>query len=211
MSAVPPLKKRIQTAEFTFREIAPKVGISQALKASGYLMLGSTWKSMYPWAPAREALDAGDTQKAIQLASGLLAQPGSDWNSGNLIHEANQILGRAALREGRTADAIGYLHAAAETHGSPQLDSFGPRMILAQELLAQGEREAVIAYLDRVARFWATFSEESAAAFAARDPELPAKARRVMERNREQIETWKTEIRAGKEPRLNRVDWPEEN
>ncbi len=44
--------------------------------------------------------------------------------------------------------------ASAETPGSPQLNSFGPSMRLAKELLAVGEKDAVIEFLDRCRSFW---------------------------------------------------------
>jgi hypothetical protein len=41
------------------------------------------------------------------------------------------------------------------TPGSPQLNSFGPDMTLAKELLELGEQEAVMAYLKACSIFWA--------------------------------------------------------
>ena len=38
--------------------------------------------------------------------------------------------------------------------GSPHLNSFGPNMLLAKELLEKGEREAVIEYFELCAKFW---------------------------------------------------------
>lgn len=35
-----------------------------------------------------------------------------------------------------------------------QLNSFGPNMLLAKELLLAGERDAVLAYIDACGRFW---------------------------------------------------------
>jgi hypothetical protein len=49
---------------------------------------------------------------------------------GNVIHNANQILGRCALREGKLIDAPEYLLKADTTPGSPQLNSSGPQMHL---------------------------------------------------------------------------------
>ncbi len=42
----------------------------------------------------------------------------------------------------------------ARTDGSPVLRSFGPRMILAKELLVQGETEVVLRYLKLCSVFW---------------------------------------------------------
>ena len=43
---------------------------------------------------------------------------------------------------------------AGNTKGSPQLNSFGPNMLLAKELLEIGEMEIVIAYMELCKQFW---------------------------------------------------------
>ena len=43
---------------------------------------------------------------------------------------------------------------AGRTPGSPQLNSFGPNMLLAKELLEKGEREKVLVYFALCAKFW---------------------------------------------------------
>jgi len=43
---------------------------------------------------------------------------------------------------------------AAKTPGSPVLDSFGPSMTLANELLKKGERDVVIEYFHLCSKFW---------------------------------------------------------
>jgi hypothetical protein len=77
-----------------------------------------------------------------------------DFDTGNRIHNGNLLLGRSALRAGRREEARAYLLAAGRTPGSPQLDSFGPSMALAKEMLETGEGETVIQYLDLCHRFW---------------------------------------------------------
>ena len=47
-----------------------------------------------------------------------------------------------------------HLLAAGNTSGSPQLNSFGPNMTLAKELLEQGERDVVLEYFRLCAKFW---------------------------------------------------------
>jgi hypothetical protein len=106
-------------------------------------------------APA--ALDAGDGQKAKYLANELLKVAPNwtkDWNYGNAIHAANVVLGRIALIDGDKELARGYMLAAGETPGSPQLDSFGPDMLFAKEMLESGERDIVLKYFDLCAMFW---------------------------------------------------------
>lgn len=77
-----------------------------------------------------------------------------DWNFGNSVHYGNITLGRIALKNGDTAEASRRLLAAGATPGSPQLNSFGPKWTLAQELLAKGESGPVLEYIDECRRFW---------------------------------------------------------
>jgi hypothetical protein len=106
---------------------------------------------------ASSAFEAGETAKAQQYASELLQSAEKfkgNWNYGNAVHKGNIILGRIALREGDIVTAKERLLAAGETPGSPQLDSFGPNMTLAKELLEKGERDSVLTYLQSCAKFW---------------------------------------------------------
>jgi hypothetical protein len=77
-----------------------------------------------------------------------------DWNYGNAIHDANSVLGLLALHEGNTAQALLYLKAAGESPGSPQLNTFGPSLMLANELAEAGEYEAVASYISVIGKFW---------------------------------------------------------
>ena len=77
-----------------------------------------------------------------------------DWNYGNAIHDGNMVLGRLALVHGDKEEAKRRLLEAGKTPGSPQLNSFGPNMSLARELLVAGEREVVIEYFRRCLGFW---------------------------------------------------------
>jgi tetratricopeptide (TPR) repeat protein len=103
------------------------------------------------------AFDAGDLSKAGVYAQRLLDEARgyrANWNYGNAIHKGNLVLGRIAVHEGRIADAVTFLRASGETPGSPQLNSFGPNMSLARDLLQQGETEAVLAYFELCRVFW---------------------------------------------------------
>ena len=75
------------------------------------------------------------------------------------------------------------------TTGSPQLDSFGPEMQLAQELSEKGEKETVLEYLDLVARFWANPNERT-----------EANSERIARDHLNQLEAWKRQVRAGNVP-----------
>ena len=112
---------------------------------------------------AKEAFEAGETAKAAQYASELLESAPrnkGNWAYGNAIFTGNSVLGRIALQRGDVSAAKQYLLATGETPGSPQLDTFGPDMTLAQELLDKGEREAVINFLQSCGKFWMMGKEE---------------------------------------------------
>jgi len=74
--------------------------------------------------------------------------------NGNAIHDSNIILGKVCLREGNVEAAKEHLLKAAHTPGSPQLNSFGPNMALANELLSLGEQEVIIEYFKLCGKFW---------------------------------------------------------
>jgi len=96
---------------------------------------------------SKAAVKAGMIAKAESYATELLSmtrQHRRDWNSGNAIHDSNMVLGLVALRKGDREQAKQYLLEAGKTPGSPQLNSFGPNVTLAMELLRSGEREAVL-------------------------------------------------------------------
>jgi hypothetical protein len=46
------------------------------------------------------------------------------------------------------------LLAAGNSPGSPQLNSFGPNMSLAKDLLENGDRETVLQYFEFCRKFW---------------------------------------------------------
>jgi hypothetical protein len=76
------------------------------------------------------------------------------WNYGNAIHKVHIVLGRVALHKGDIAAAKDHLLKAGDTPGSPQLNSFGPNISLAKELLTKGERDVVLAYFEKCRKFW---------------------------------------------------------
>jgi len=105
---------------------------------------------------AKSTVDAGDLKKARTYATELLTLAGriNDWNTGNAVHQGNLVLGRVAVQENNIELACAHLLKAGATKGSPQLDSFGPNMFLAKELLEHGQRASVLAYFDLCAIFW---------------------------------------------------------
>ena len=126
---------------------------------------------------AQMAFAAGDMTKARtyaeQFISAAAASPGG-WNTGNLTHQGNLVLGRIAVREGRITDALMFLERSGQTTGSPQMNSFGPNMSLAKDLLEARETAAVLAYFERCRAFWKMGGS--------------------------QLDTWAAEVRNGKIP-----------
>ena len=74
--------------------------------------------------------------------------------NGDVVHDANLVLGRIAADEGRLEDAKRHLMAAGQTGGSPVLGSFGPNMGLAKDLLERGEQATVLKYFELCGKFW---------------------------------------------------------
>lgn len=106
---------------------------------------------------AERLVERGLLDPADRFARELLSLAQSfrdDWNYGNAVHKGHLILGRVALSRGDIATARSELLLAGDTPGSPQLDSFGPNMRLAKELLEAGERAVVLEYFERCRRFW---------------------------------------------------------
>lgn len=100
---------------------------------------------------------ANDLNTAHKLATEYLELANAyrcNWNYGNAIHDANSYLGLMSLRNGNIDAAVGFLRDAGKSPGSPQLDSFGPDFELANQLLQQGQTEAVKSYLKDVQKFW---------------------------------------------------------
>jgi hypothetical protein len=137
---------------------------------------------------AERALDGGDVKDADLLASELLElaeRYRGDWNYGNAFHHGHHIRGLCALRSGRQSEAEEHLRVAGRCPGSPQLNSFGPNMRLAAELLEAGAREAVLQYLEDCKAFWQVEVK-------GRDGKVYSGAARLDE--------WAAEIRDGKPP-----------
>ncbi len=93
---------------------------------------------------------------------------------GVAVHDGNVVMGRIALREKHVDLAKKHLLAAGKSPGSPTLDSFGPNMELANDLIEAGERDTVIAYFHECESFW--------------DPRFS------------QLKDWAAEVKAGKTP-----------
>jgi len=153
------------------------------------------------WQEAVDAINAKDYPAATRYAYQMLrtTTDRKAWYYGNVVHEGNQMMGLAALGEGRVYDADYYLLAAGRTPGC----AFGPNMVLAQQLLNTGHPEVVIQYLNLIAHSWAHTCPKC---LRKLDKEHPGRAAQIIQldkENQKQIDLWTKEIRAGGKPTLN--------
>lgn len=128
-----------------------------------------------------EAFKGNDFEKVQELATEnleLAAVYRCNWNFGNAVHDTNRVLGLVSLKNGDTDAAVGYLLKAGQSPGSPQLETFGPDLDLANELLQLGKSDAVMSYLKDIKSFW--------------------------EMDNGKIDTWLAEIEKGEKPQLDR-------
>ncbi|HEV2207286.1 MAG TPA: TPM domain-containing protein [Verrucomicrobiae bacterium] len=106
---------------------------------------------------AKKSFEEGKSEVARKDAEELLTlapKYKGDWNYGNAVQDGNIVLGRIALKEGRLDEARTRLIAAGRSPGSPQMDTFGPNMSLAKDLLQKGELQVVVQYFGLCSNFW---------------------------------------------------------
>ncbi|MDA7511124.1 RNA polymerase subunit sigma-24 [Verrucomicrobia bacterium] len=103
---------------------------------------------------AKSAFIANELDLASEYSKELIKGGGAGWNSGNRIHYGNIFLGRVALLRDDIDSAKAHLISAGKTTGSPQLNSFGPDMTLARELLKVDENGVVLEYFELCRKFW---------------------------------------------------------
>jgi hypothetical protein len=103
---------------------------------------------------AYQSKDHGKAQELAQEYLQLAAIYRCNWNYGNAIHNTNQVLGLISLENGDIDAATQFLLLAGKSTGSPQLNTFGPQLILANELLKRGRVDVVKAYLQDIKSFW---------------------------------------------------------
>ena len=142
---------RIRAARFARRTLELGVYAVGAVVGSPYARLLGLRSA------AERALANGDTKDAEFLAKGLLELAGryrDDWYYGNALHNGHEILGLVHMKRGDPVAAERELLKAGQTPGSPQLNSFGPNLTLAHDLLLEGRREAVLEYLELCRGFW---------------------------------------------------------
>ena len=154
-----------------FLFVLGSTAVSQTTKYDAYLRLTTQVGAISA---------AGKYDESTELARSLLKDSLSyrtDWNYGNAVHVGHLALGRAALASGDLQEAEKQLILSVDAKtlpygmtmapavygsatprpiwkASPSMDSFGPDMLLAKELLLQGRKDAVIKYLDLCSAFW---------------------------------------------------------
>ncbi len=103
---------------------------------------------------ARISLEVGDLDKAKTYSTRLIdtANEQYPWNKASAIHYGNVFLGRVALKNGDIDKAKEHLLKAGNAPGF--IPDLGPDLLLAKELLAKGETEAVLQYLTLCETFW---------------------------------------------------------
>jgi len=138
---------------------------------------------------------ARDRERAVAALRSI--EPGRD--AENVAHDANSVLGLVALQQGRTEEAKDYLLKAGARPGSPQVDNFGPPMLLARRLTEKGEIRAVLTYLDLVSRSWerAELSPEWKKGLTA--DEIAGRLE-LYARNSQKLAEWKKQVRRGLVP-----------
>jgi hypothetical protein len=127
---------------------------------------------------AYKANDFGKVKELAKENLGLAVVYRCNWNYGNAIHDTNRVLGLVSLNRGDIDAAADYLVKAGKSTGSPTLNTFGPELDLANELLQRGKVDAVTSYLKDIKSFW--------------------------EMNNGRVDTWLAEIEKGGKPQLDR-------
>lgn len=107
---------------------------------------------------ARKSSNPDDARELAEKLERLAPNYKGNSSYGSAIQDSNQVLGRIALSEGNLAEATKRLLASADSEGSPTMNSFGPNMTLAKELLQKGEKD-VVEYFDLCRVFWKRHAE----------------------------------------------------
>jgi len=95
-----------------------------------------------------------EAQKYAKELEALASNMKDHLSYGDAVQDYNIILGRIAVVQGDLDSAKGYLIGAGYSPGSPAMNTLGPNMSLAKDLLDKGERSIVLDYLDLCRNFW---------------------------------------------------------
>ncbi len=102
-------------------------------------------------------IESGNYDLAQKHASNTLAlaeKYSNNWNYGNAVHDSYMVLGIVALSHGLVDEAILHLMMSSEVPTSPQLQVYGPNMMLVDALLDYGIKDEVIDHLESVKKLW---------------------------------------------------------
>lgn len=106
---------------------------------------------------AKDSIDLGKTGEALRYAEelqSLLPNLTDNWIYGTATQDANVVLGRLALLEGRIDEATQRLTKSVQYPDVAIMPTFGPNMSLAKDLLESGETDAVLSYFELCRKFW---------------------------------------------------------
>lgn len=95
-----------------------------------------------------------EARKFIYHQLDLVKEFQDHWNHSNILHQSHTFLGLIALEEDKIEEAKAQLIKSAEIKGSPQINSFGPNMLLAKMLLELEQTQVVLQYLEKCEKFW---------------------------------------------------------
>ncbi len=144
---------------FRFVETPLGIWVGNALFRIVWPIAARREKWFIIFAPGRavDLFRRGKRKRAYKLAERMLelaSRHMDGMSDTNAIHRGNIILGYRALDNDDVDDAERHLLAACEISGSPQLESYGPSLGLADELLKRGRHKAVLKYLKSCGRWW---------------------------------------------------------
>jgi hypothetical protein len=102
------------------------------------------------------ALAVEDDAQAKELCRAMLKSntDSDNWNYGNVIHDANMALAEIDFRRNDFDAAAAELRAAGNGPGSPVLSSFGPSFPLVPKMWRAGRKDAVLAYLQGISKYY---------------------------------------------------------
>jgi hypothetical protein len=95
-----------------------------------------------------------EAQKYAEELMTLLPNFKDNRDYGTAMYNANVVLGRIALRNGKVDEAKRYLITAGQSPSTPFMATSGLNMGLAHDLLAKGERQVVEDFLEQCRRIW---------------------------------------------------------
>ncbi len=138
--------KAMQLARMSPAGLAGAPGSDRMLRSLTVLRM--TWVQ---WIDGKSVVRLDDAEAKARELLNLAAQNRNDAMYGDAVFEANNNLGKIALRRGDKKAAVRYMLAAADTPGSDRIRIGQFDMNLQRSLVDWGERSAVAEFLERMA------------------------------------------------------------